>query len=87
MAVEADGFNLSQISFEKLCERFVEEYNNKRAKTASLFDGVSELLNEIKKDKMQSILSAAEQSHLHEMTSFFGLQNHFHHRFFRYRHR
>ena len=75
------GFDLEKLSFEKLCERFVDEYNHKRAKTASLFEGTSDLLLEIKKIKTQSILSAAEQNHLHEMTDFFGLQNHFHHRF------
>lgn len=78
---EKVGFDLTKLSFEKLCERFVEEYNHKRARNASLFDGVNDLLSEIKKIKTQSILSAAEQNHLHEMTDFFGLQNHFHNRF------
>ncbi len=78
---EKVGFDLQKLSFEKLCERFIDEYNHKRAKTANLFDDISDLLSEIKKIKTQSILSAAEQNHLHEMTDHFELTNHFHHRF------
>lgn len=78
---EKVGFDLNKLSFEKLCDRFVEEYNHKRARTASLFHGIPELLSEIKKNKTQSILSAAEQNHLHEITDHFGLTDHFHHRF------
>ncbi len=78
---EKVGFDLQKLSFEKLCERFIDEYNNKRAKTANLFDGISDLLSEIKKIKTQSILSAAEQNHLFEMTDHFELTHHFHHRF------
>ncbi len=78
---EKVGFDLQKLSFEKLCERFVEEYNHKRAKTANLYNGISDLLSEIKKIKTQSILSAAEQNHLHEMTDHFELTHHFHHRF------
>lgn len=78
---ERIGFDLSQLSFEKLCQRFAEEYNDKRAHTANLFAGLPDLLMEIKKTKTQSILSAAEQDHLHTMTKHFGLENHFHNRF------
>ena len=78
---EKVGFDLQKLSFEKLCDRFVEEYNHKRARTANLFHGIPDLLAEIKKNKTQSILSAAEQNHLHEMTDHFGLTEHFHHRF------
>jgi phosphoglycolate phosphatase len=78
---EKVGFDLEKISFEKLCDRFVQEYNHTRAKTADLFHGVPDLLSEIKKTKTQSILSAAEQNHLHEMTDHFNLSHHFHHRF------
>ncbi len=78
---EKVGFDLQKLSFEKLCDRFVEEYNHKRARTANLFHGIPDLLAEIKKNKTQSILSAAEQNHLHEMTDHFGLTEYFHHRF------
>ncbi len=78
---EKIGFDLQKLSFEKLCERFVQEYNDIRAKTANVFHGIPELLTEIKKTKTQSILSAAEQNHLHEMTDHFNLSHHFHHRF------
>ena len=62
------GFDLDKISFEYLCNRFVEEYNDKRAHMAQLFDGVPDILTEIKKEKVQSILSAGAQSHLDEIT-------------------
>lgn len=75
------GFDLNRLSFEKLCDRFVEEYNHKRSRTAKLFNGIHETLSEIKKQKTQSILSAAEQNHLFEMTDHYGISHHFHHRF------
>ncbi len=78
---EKIGFDLQKLSFEKLCDRFVQEYNDSRAKTADVFHGIPDLLSEIKKTKTQSILSAAEQNHLHEMTDHFNLSQHFHHRF------
>ncbi len=78
---EKVGFDLQKLSFEKLCERFVQEYNDTRAKTASLFYGIPDLLCELKKTKTQSILSAAEQNHLHEMTDHFKLTDHFHYRY------
>lgn len=78
---EKVGFDLNQLSFDKLCDRFVEEYNHKRSKSAKLFHGIHETLSEIKKTKTQSILSAAEQNHLNEMTEYYGVAKHFHYRF------
>ncbi len=81
------GFDFEKVSFETLCERFVHEYNVVRARNTTLFDGIPELLSEIKQSKKQSILSAATQWHLEEMTEHFdihekfdfryGIDNHF----------
>jgi phosphoglycolate phosphatase len=62
------GFDLEKISFQYLCDRFVEEYNHKRAHLAQLFEGTPDILTAIKKEKMQSILSAGQQGHLDEIT-------------------
>jgi len=78
---EKVGFDLEKLDFGALCQRFVEEYNVKRSKSARLFRGIPEVLSDIQKNKTQSILSAAEQNHLHEMTDHYGITEHFHHRF------
>jgi phosphoglycolate phosphatase len=75
------GFDFQKVSFEKLCERFIHEYNVQRATKAPLFHGVRELLFEIKKTKTQSILSAATQWHLNEITEHFDIHEAFHYRF------
>jgi phosphoglycolate phosphatase len=62
------GFDLEKISFEYLCDRFVQEYNHKRAHLAQLFEGTPDILASIKSQKTQSILSAGAQSHLDEIT-------------------
>lgn len=62
------GFDLEKISFEYLCDRFVQEYNQKRAHLAQLFEGTHDILTAIKAQKTQSILSAGAQSHLDEIT-------------------
>lgn len=62
------GFDLEKISFDYLCKRFVEEYNDKRAHQAQLFEGMPDILAAVKAEKMQSILSAGEQNHLNEIT-------------------
>lgn len=62
------GFDLEKISFQYLCDRFVEEYNHKRAHLAQLFEGTPDILRTIKNEKMQSILSAGQQEHLDEIT-------------------
>ncbi len=78
---EKVGFDLEKLDFTALCHRFVEEYNIKRSKSARLFRGIPEVLTDIKKTKTQSILSAAEQNHLHEMTDHYGIASFFHNRF------
>lgn len=75
------GYDLNIHSFEELCKRFVTEYNHKRVKLAQLFDGVHDVLPEIKKYKKQSILSAAEQNHLNSIVKHFDIYHHFDHIF------
>ncbi|HWU42023.1 MAG TPA: HAD hydrolase-like protein, partial [Bdellovibrio sp.] len=75
------GFNFQKTSFESLCDRFVQEYNVHRAGLASLFHGVPDLLKTIKESKTQSILSAAAQWHLDEITKHFEVHHLFHHRY------
>ena len=75
------GFDFNRATFEQLCDRFAHEYNSKRSREARLFDGVNELLMRIRKTKTQSILSAAAQWHLDEVTEHFQIQHHFHHRY------
>lgn len=72
------GFDFEQVPFEKLCDRFVEEYNHQRAPKATLFAGAKDLLQDIKAVKTQSILSAAAQWHLEEITKHFQIQDLFH---------
>ncbi len=53
----------------------------KRAGSARLFPGVGEILKSLKVTRTQSILSAAAQWHLDEITAHFNIQHHFHYRF------
>lgn len=75
------GFDLSKVSFDYLCDRFVQEYNHKRAHLAQLFEGTPDILMSIKKEKMQSILSAAQQGHLNDITKSLNIHHHFDHVF------
>lgn len=75
------GYDLEKHKFEELCKEFVIEYNLKRAKHARLFEGVESVLPSIKQNKKQSILSAAEQSHLVDIVSHFDIHHHFDHIF------
>lgn len=67
------GFDLEKVSFDYLCNRFVQEYNHKRAHNARLFEGVPEILQVVKEQRMQSILSAGHQEHLNEITQSLGI--------------
>lgn len=73
------GFDLEKISFEKLCERYVVEYNQKRSKLAKLFDGAAETLALIKKHKKQSILTAGEEVYVQGMVKHFDIHHYFDH--------
>jgi phosphoglycolate phosphatase len=78
---EKVGFDFSKVSFEKLAERYVAEFNHKRAWQAPLFDGVTDVLRTIKSSKTQSILSAAAQWHLDEIIQHHKIEDFFHFRF------
>lgn len=75
------GFDFARVPFEKLCDRFAEEYNSKRAKLARLFPDVQPLLESARRGRKQSILSAAAQWHLDEITEHFAIRHHFDHVF------
>ncbi|MES2769837.1 MAG: HAD hydrolase-like protein [Bdellovibrionota bacterium] len=69
------GFDLEKVSFDYLCDRFVQEYNHKRAHLAQLFEGTPDILTAIKNQKMQSILSAGQQGHLNDITKFLNIDH------------
>lgn len=75
------GFDFQKKSFESLCDQFIREYNVNRANLATLFHDVPSLLKQINATKTQSILSAAAQWHLEEITQHFKIHDFFHHRF------
>ena len=73
------GFDFEVTPFATLADRYVADYNDK-ARHAALHDGAVEALKAVKaQGKVQSILSAAQESHVHEMIEHFGLREHFHH--------
>ena len=72
------GFDLRQHSFAKLSEEFFKEYMYVLSHEVELFEGVRELLAEIKQRGLrQFILSAAPEDHLHEVVDRFSIQQHF----------
>ena len=75
------GFDFTKVPYERLCDRFIEEYNGKRANLARLFPGTSELLARVRQGRRQSILSAAAQWHLDEITTHFDIRHFFDHIF------
>lgn len=75
------GFDFDKVPYEKLCDRFIEEYNHTRAKLAELFPGTHDLLTSTRASRKQSILSAAAQWHLDEIVEHFGIKHHFDHIF------
>lgn len=73
------GFPNDDRTFTDLSKDFNAEYN-KRYQEAALFDGVPQILATVNSaGKTQSVLSAAEQNHLHEAVAAFGLADFFHH--------
>ncbi len=75
------GFDFSKVTFEQLCDRFIDEYNVKRAALAQLFPGTLDLLAQVRVNRKQSILSAASQWHLDEITTHFDIRHFFDHVF------
>ena len=71
------GFDFSKVPFETVAMQFINSYNP-QAIHCSLFDGARELLEAIGvAKKKQSILSAAHQSHLDELTRHHRIESHF----------
>lgn len=78
---EIIGFDLKRHSFEEIRDQYVLEYNTNVAKTSSLFPATEELIQKIKAEKNQFILSAVSQWHLDEITSHFNVTPFFNERF------
>lgn len=75
------GFDFEQTPFEGLAERYVAVYDEE-AKSADLHDGVRDMLGAVKEaGKTQSVLSAANESHVHDMMGHFDLWHFFDHVF------
>lgn len=82
---ERMGFDFSKVAYEKVADEWLSVYES-LVKEAPLFEGMMELLNELKRlGKKQFVLSAAPQEHLLEMvdkhsighffTGIYGLSN------------
>lgn len=75
------GFDFDATPFEGLAEHYVTVYEAE-AKHAALHDGVTEMLGAVKAGgKTQSVLSAANESHVHDMMDHFALWEFFDHVF------
>lgn len=73
------GFDFTRRSFEDLADDYIAIYDQ-RAHEASLHDSAMSLLGALHDlGKEQSILSAAQQSHVIEVTAKRGLSNYFQH--------
>ncbi|TDI60053.1 MAG: HAD family hydrolase [Alphaproteobacteria bacterium] len=76
---EALGFDFSITSFEDLADQYIADYDS-RADQAPLHVGALPLLDAIAATGVeQSILSAANEAHVVEITKQFGLQDYFKH--------
>ena len=73
------GFDFSNVCFAKLCDQFMNEYDKNRPSHTRLHTGIEETLATIKTKKTQSILSAASQLHLDQITKDFSIDHHFDH--------
>jgi phosphoglycolate phosphatase len=71
------GFDFEKHSFEKVGTQFIQTYYS-GVDSCNLVSGARELLLHIRENvKMQSVLSAAEQSHLNEMMEKFNIRKFF----------
>lgn len=67
------GFDFDKTPFEGLAEHYVSVYEAE-AKHAALHDGVTKVLGAVKAGgKTQSVLTAANESHVHDMMDHFSL--------------
>lgn len=75
------GFDFEKTPFEGLAEHYVSVYEAE-AKHAALHQGVTEMLGAVKAGgKTQSVLTAANQAHVHDMMDHFSLWAFFDHVF------
>jgi phosphoglycolate phosphatase len=73
------GFDLEKVSFERLSEQFTQDYREGLS-TTQLHDGVKEFLRCVTQSKIsQSVLSAAQETFLHEQLKHFGVHHYFDH--------
>ena len=73
------GFNLDVLSFEKLGQEWMNEYQQRRLE-GGLHDGVQEILTKFNMNNIeQSILSAYKHDTLLEIVNHFNLQHYFTH--------
>lgn len=75
------NLDLEKYSFEEIRDLYVKEYNQNITTNSSLFPETIELLEEIKKNKNQYILSAVSQWHLDSITAHFKVEHLFNERF------
>ena len=76
---KALGFDFDATPFEDLAEHYVSVYEAE-AKHTSLHQGVTKMLSAVKAGgKTQSVLTAANESHVHDMMDHFSLWEFFDH--------
>lgn len=73
------GFDLNESSFDRLSERFHEEYKKNKIQQGKIFSDVVHHLEFFSHTKRQSILSAGAQWHLEEWVDHFNLTHFFEH--------
>src|SRR5262245_55468004 len=68
------GFDFERTPFQQIGDRFIALYKTGLLQNARLFEGVDELLREVRAEGMsQSILSAAHEGPLHEQVAHYGI--------------
>ncbi len=73
------GFDFEKTPFETLAAEFISDYGE-AAPTCLLFQGVTELLESLRSSgKTCSILSAARETQLRELTALHGIEDNFEH--------
>lgn len=73
------GFDFSRHDYSHLCDRFSAEYSSRVMDDAMLFPGTAECLALVGEGRVQSILSAAHQEQLEDLSKHFGIYHHFDH--------
>lgn len=72
------GFDFNKESFQSLCDKYIERFMSGFRDGSQLVPGITGTLQGIQAlGKKQSILSAAEQTGLHEVVKHLGIQDYF----------